>query len=49
MAVLEDTEVCAQNEDCPLCEGTYNNFAQQMRDDKDEVILIRDAMTELSS
>ena len=49
MAVLEDTEACAQNEDCPLRGGTYNNFAQQMRDDRDEVIIIRDAMTELGA
>ena len=49
MTILEDTEACVQHEDCPLCEGTYNSFAQQMRDDRDEVILIRDAVTILGA
>ena len=39
MTMLEDTEACSHDEDCPVREGTYNNFAQQMRDDRDDVIL----------
>ena len=49
MAVLDDTEECAQDEDYPMREGTYNIYTKQMRGDRDGVIVIRDAMNELGA